>query len=179
MFRVSISSSAIAVLCTIVMVLGLGLPQSRAWGQRESDLRPMPPLLRTVSDEIGVLSNDEGLTLAKKLADIRAVTGAKVIILIAETTQPESIEAYVQRLVLHWGNQEFKLADGRYVFVVLARRDHALRIVAGEHYKDTITQLSARGLVAGALSHLQAGRYYEALDIVIKQLADLLGGIVI
>ncbi len=179
MFRVSISSSAIAVLCTIVMVLGLGLQQSQAWGQRESDLRPMPPLLRTVSDETGVLSNDEGSALAKKLADIQADTGAKILILIAETTQPESIEAYVRRLVLHWGNQTSKLIDGRYVFIVIARKDHALRIVAGSHYIDTITQFSEQGPVAEALSHLKAGRYYVALDMVIRQLADLLGGTVI
>ncbi len=179
MFRVSISSSVIGVLCTISMLLGLGLQQSRAWGQRESDLRPMPPLLHTVSDEIGVLSDDEGSALAKEIADIRAVTGAKIKILIAETTQPESIEAYVRRLALQWGNQTSELVDGRYVFIVIARKDHALRVVAGAHYIDTITQFSEQGLVAGALSHLKAGRYYEALDMVIKQLADLLGGTVI
>ncbi|OGA64219.1 MAG: hypothetical protein A3G81_25125 [Betaproteobacteria bacterium RIFCSPLOWO2_12_FULL_65_14] len=58
----------------------------------QKSLRQLPPLLRTLSDEVGVLSLEEGLTLSRSLEEIRDLTGVRVIMAIAGSTEPEAID---------------------------------------------------------------------------------------
>jgi len=68
-------------------------------------LRELPPLLRAVSDEPGVLSLGEAQALSRRIAEIERDIGVKMIALVVVTVAPESIDAYVQRLINHWKPQ--------------------------------------------------------------------------
>lgn len=55
----------------------------------EAALRPLPSILRAISDEVGMLSVPEGQALAQMIADVQRENGVEIIVLIAETTVPE------------------------------------------------------------------------------------------
>mgnify|MGYP006952644732 CR=1 FL=1 len=78
----------------------------------QQPLRELPPLLRAVSDEPGVLSLAEGQALAKTLADIEREAGVTIIVAILTTTRPESIDIYVQRLINRWRRERFRFQCG-------------------------------------------------------------------
>ena len=63
---------------------------SAAYGQ--AGLRELPPLLRAISDEVGVLSIPEGKLLSRHIGRIEDERGIKIIVVIAETVRPEDID---------------------------------------------------------------------------------------
>lgn len=92
--------------------------------------------------------------------------------LIAETTQPESIEAYVQRLVNRWRRQTEALDSGRFIFVVVAKDDRALRVVPGEKLSSILKPFQASRTTSEALALLRQNKYFEALEIIVNKLAQ-------
>lgn len=152
----------------------LGLWMSTPAAGAPPDLRELPPILRAVSGEVGVLSLAEGRDLSRIIDDIERKTRVKVIVLIAETTQPESIEAYVQRLVNRWRRQTEALNSGRFIFVVVAKDDRALRVVPGEKLSSILKPFQASRATAAALALLKQNKYFEALDIIVDKLAQLI-----
>lgn len=152
--------------------LGLWMPAPAVGAP--TGLRELPPLLRAVSDEVGVLSLAEGRELSRIIADIEQKTRVKVIVLIAETTQPESIEAYVQRLVNRWRTQTEALDSGRFVFVVVTKHDRALRVVPGEKLSSILKPFQASRATAEALALLRQNRYFEALETIVNKLLQLI-----
>lgn len=77
-------------------------------------LRELPPLLRVVSDEPGVLSLAEGQTLSRRIEEIEHDTGVKMIAVVVVTVVPESVEAYTQRLINHWKRHSRALDNDRF-----------------------------------------------------------------
>ena len=106
-------------------------------------LRPFPPSLHPISDEVGVLSANEGAQLAGLLQDMLYHTGVKIVMVIAETTKPESSDAYAGRLVEHWTRRQ-AVDPARTVVVVLALRDRELTVMAG-HSLPALQAEIARG----------------------------------
>ena len=162
-------SMKVIALCLTLSVLASFAP--RAHGQ--SALRPLPPLLRSISDEVGALSVSQRKALSNKLFDVEKRTGAKIIVVIAATVAPESIEAYVQRLVNHWRGHSQALDSGRFVFVVVAKHDRALRIVPGKNSHGSSSHLwtADYGRRAGALKQ---DKYFEALAAIVDKLSHRL-----
>lgn len=138
-------------------------------------LRPLPPLLRTVSDEVGALTISEGQALSRTLADIESKTRVKMIVLIAETVLPETIEAYVQRLVNHWRARDQLPSHDRFIFVVVAKNDRALRVVPGRELSWVLKPFNESEAAAGAPLLLKENKYYEALTVIATQLFQLIG----
>ena len=100
-------------------------------------LRPLPPLLRTVSDEVGALSAEEGRAISRSAEEIFERTGVRVIVVIAETTEPEEIEDYTERLGQRW-KRERHLVPEHSVFVVLAVRDREFQVMPGRALSPSI-----------------------------------------
>jgi uncharacterized protein len=139
----------------------------------QGTLRPLPPLLQTVSDEVGAVSPDEGKALARRLANLHNDTGAKVVIVIAETTQPEEVEDYTGRLVRQWQQRTDALASGKYIFVVLAVKDRALWIEGGPGYAPRMEGLTEESFAA-VRPYLQQGRYQRAIEVIMNRLEGLI-----
>jgi len=137
-------------------------------------LRELPPLLRSVSDEPGALSFAEGQALSRRVAEIAQSTRVEIIVVILTTTRPESIEAYVQRLINHWRRVSQRLDHGRFVFVAVAKADRELRIVPSEQLAWVLTPLSRSEVAAQAPALLKQGRYFEAMSAITEQLLQLL-----
>ena len=150
--------------------------------QDQSELRSLPPILSTISDEVGVLTVSQGQILAKTLADIERQTGVKIVVVILTTSLPESIEAYVQRLINRWRRESKRLDDGRFVFVAVAKEDRELRIVPSEKLAWALTPLTRSEVTVQAPALLKQDKYFEALTAIAEKLRQLFadhGGVVL
>ena len=124
-------------------------------------LRPLQPL-RALNDEVGVLSIDEASTLVRSLEQIFDRTGVRVVMVIAETTEPEPVEDYAQRLAERW-ERERQLDIYRSVFVVLSLNGRELQLLPGSALSARLPELAAPGMAQGLTPLLRRGRYFEAL----------------
>ena len=154
-------------LCALLMLL------STAAGA-QTGMRPMPPSLHAVSDEIGALSVEQGRDLARQTGAIEEKTGVKIIIVIAATTHPETIEQYTQRLIDYWKARSNALDRGSFIFVVMAPSDRALRIVPAANLAFIHSELSEQGIMAGVADMLRRQDHYLALLTIMERLAKLI-----
>lgn len=164
------SYQKVAVLCLILV--GLASQGLAAFAQ--TTLRPLPPLLHSISDEVGVLSVAEGLALSRLIDDIRTRKEAEIIILIAETTQPESMDAYIMRLLKAWRIQTDRLRHGRFVFVVIAKDERILRVVPGPRLLSILKPFEQSDVLIGAHAHLKRNEYFQGLSLIVQKLSQLI-----
>ena len=136
-------------------------------------LRPLPPLLRTLSDEVGVLSVDEGRALSRSAEKTFERTGVRVIVVIAETTKPEEIEDYTERLGQRW-KRERHLVPERSIFVVLSVRDREFQVMPGKGLESVDRALKKREAYTGLAPLFREGRYFEALVTVNRRLLEMI-----
>lgn len=126
------------------------------------ELRPLPPLLRTLSDEVGVMTIEEGRILSRALEDVRKRTGVRVIMVIAETTQPEPIEDYGVRLAQRW-RRDRQIDVEHSIFIVLAVRDREMQVMPGKALPDIERDLERAGTLRVLGPLFRARHYFEAL----------------
>lgn len=138
-------------------------------------LRGLPPLLRAISDEVGVLSVSEGTALSRHIARLEDDKGVKIIVVIAETVRPESIERYSSRVLAHWRARSNALDNGRYVLVVVAVKDRELRLTPGSRTIGLLQRLQHSAALDGVPPLLRQKRFYQALDRIVEQLERLAG----
>lgn len=150
--------------------LFLALPALSVLAQ---ELRPLPPLLRTLSDEVGALSVEEGRALSRSAEEIFDRTGVRVIIVIAETTRPEQIEDYTERLGQRW-KRERDLVPERSVFVVLAVQDREFQVMPGKGLEFVDRELKKPEAYAGLAPLFRERRYFDALMSVNNRLLNML-----
>ncbi|HEX7073707.1 MAG TPA: TPM domain-containing protein [Hyphomicrobiaceae bacterium] len=143
-----------------------------ALAARAEELRPLPPLLHTVSDEAGALSVDQGRALSRSAEDIFDRTGVRVIIVIAETTRPEEIEDYTERLGQRW-KRERDLVPERSIFVVLSVRDREFQVMPGRGLEFVDRELKKPEAYAGLSPLFRQGRYFDALMTVNQRLLEI------
>lgn len=137
-------------------------------------LRDLPPLLRSISDEPGVLSIAQGQALSRQISDIERKTRVEIIVVILTTTHPERMEAYVQRLIDHWRRTSKRLDHGRFVFVAVAKEDRELRIVPGEKLAWVLKPLTQSEVTVQAPALLKPDKYFEALTAIAEKLSRLI-----
>lgn len=160
----------------IAAVASLGLFASTEPGlraQNQPTLQPLPPLLRQVSDAVGVMSIAEGRVLSNLLAEIEEKTRTKIIVVIMPTVAPESVEDYAQRLADRWLNSGRIQEGGRFVFVVIAKEDRALRVLPSRKLVWLLKPLENSETVREVPRLLREDRYYEALTAIARKVSDL------
>lgn len=151
--------------------ISVAVTSASAADEAPTRLRELPPLLRAVSDEPGVLSIAQGQALSRRISEIERATGVKMAVLIVVTVAPESIESYVQRLVNHWKPRSRTLDNDRFVFVVIAKNDRELRIVPGPELTWMLKPLSGNEMTENVPTLLRKDQYYEALLTIVNRLS--------
>lgn len=154
--------------------VALAVTSASATGETPERLRELPPLLRSVSDEPGVLSIAQGQALSRQLSDIERKTRVEIIVVILTTTHPERMEAYVQRLIDHWRRASKRLDHGRFVFVAVAKQDRELRIVPSEKLAWVLKPLTQSEVTVQTPALLRQDKYFEALTAIITKLSQLI-----
>lgn len=139
----------------------------------QAQLRPQPPVLGSVTDELGVLSSQEGGRLADALGDILERTRVRVIMVIVRTTWPETIEDYGERLAQRW-RAERHVDPTRIVMVLLATDDREMQLMPGRALgiDDAMLREDPRRPPLGAL--LKEQRYADALMMVAARIESML-----
>lgn len=137
-------------------------------------LRDLPPLLRAVSDEPGVLSLAEGRALSRRIAEIERDTGVKLVAVVVATVAPESVEAYVLRLINHWKRRSRALDNNRFVFIVVSKNDREVRVVPGPDLAWVLKSFSRGEMTENVPKLLRTDRYYEALLTIVNNLSRLI-----
>ena len=139
-------------------VICAGLFIATGWAQ---ELRPLPPHKRILSDEIHALSDAEGVELSRSLQEVVDSTGILVVMVIAETTRPEPIRDYAERLALQWAHER-TIEPGRSVFVIVAVSDREMRVLPGRDLRWG-AELSESDVTQDLGPLFRERRYFEAL----------------
>ncbi len=137
-------------------------------------LRDLPPLLRAVSDEPGVLSLAEGRALSRRIAEIEHDTDVKLVAVVVTTVSPESVEAYVLRLINHWKRHSRELDNDRFVFIVISKNDREVRVVPGPDLAWVLKSFSKGEMTENVSKLLRADQYYEALLSIVNNLSQII-----
>ncbi|MEX8506308.1 YgcG family protein [Leptothrix ochracea] len=131
-------------------VLGLLFWAGVAWAGQE----PVPTLTRSVTDVAGVLSAQQRQTLEERLAQLAASgPGRDVRVVVVAGTQPESIEAYTQRLV-----QQAHVGDA--VLIVVAVEDRKMRIEVPRALSPVISDAAAQSVINQQLKPAFRGSHF-------------------
>jgi uncharacterized protein len=156
----------------LVTLTAIGLALLSLDSHAQEALRSLPPILRTISDEVGALSTSEGQALGGIIADVQQERAVRIIVVIAETTMPESIESYTHRLRAHWAALR-PLPDGvEDILVVVAVTDGILRIAAGVNMAPIVARISIDKVVTEVRPLLRSGKYFAALVLIIERLSQ-------
>jgi uncharacterized protein len=162
-----------AIIRNVVVVLCALGSMALSWdASAQSAVRPLPPYLRDISDEVGALSDKEGQALAGMIADLQRERGVRLIIVIAETTAPESIEDYTKRLSGDWLARRPPLYGEERVFAVVDTTDRAVRIATGEKMAPLIDQISKSQFMTDLLPLFSRHEYFQALRIIVERLSQ-------
>lgn len=148
----------VAARLLFALLIALFLPRAAA----EHELRPLPPELRALTDEVGALSLDERQRLSQALEDVRDRTGVPVVMVITETTAPETIEDYTERLALRWRRERHIRPEGS-IFVILAVGDQMIRAMPGQDLAALDRAFARPGAFGDVVPLLADGRYFEGL----------------
>ncbi|MEX8513566.1 MAG: YgcG family protein [Leptothrix ochracea] len=131
-------------------VLGLLFWAGVAWAGQE----PVPTLTGSVTDVAGVLSAQQRQTLEERLAQLAASgPGRDVRVVVVAGTQPESIEAYTQRLV-----QQAHAGDA--VLIVVAVEDRKMRIEVPRALSSVISDAAAQSVIDQQLKPAFRGSHF-------------------
>ena len=141
-----------------------------AWAQWA--LRPLPPLLRTVSDEVGILSDEEGAKLSAALQEILEQTSVRTVMVIAETTRPESIPDYAERLARRW-LQERGVDPTRTIFVIVSLKDREMQVMPGRALGlDQAMHREDPTILVAPL--FREERYFEGLMVLMARIREII-----
>jgi uncharacterized protein len=166
---------ALALALLIASWLSVAHAQGPAWETGTDGLRPVPPLAARVTDLAQTLSPAEQQALEAKLADWEARTANQLAVLIVPTTQPEPIEAYSIRVVEAW--KLGRKGNDNGVLFLVAKNDKKMRIEVGYGFEGTLTDVTARRIIAEDVAPLfREGKFAAGInagvDRITKVVAD-------
>lgn len=134
--------------------------------------RELPPLLATVSDETGVLGEQEGRQLSRTLDRIAEEHGVPVVLVVAEAIGPEPIADYADRLARRWA-RERGLDIERTIFIILALQDREMSVMPGRAL-GLEAKLARPGLTEGIGPYFRNDRYFEGLTVLVDRVHAVL-----
>jgi uncharacterized protein len=151
----------------------LWLAASGAWAV--ADLVPLPALTARVTDQTGTLTSAQVAQLESALSELERAKGAQLVVLIAPTTQPESIEGYGIRLADAWKIGRKGVDDG--VILIVAKNDRAVRIEVGYGLEGVIPDVVAKRIIEERIvPRFRAGDFFGGVQDAVQTLARLIDG---
>jgi uncharacterized protein len=145
------------------LLLGAWLPVAA------QDVLPVPALSARVIDQTGTLSAEQRSALEARLAAFEAQAGPQIVVLMLQSTQPEDIAAYAQRVGDAWKIGRREVGDG--VLLVVAKGDRRVRIEVAKALEGAIPDLAARQIIEQQVRpHFRADDYAGGLDAALDAL---------
>ena len=162
------------MLLRMLMAGLLALQASLAMAQ---DFVPVPPLKARVTDQIGMLTDQQRATLESVLAAYEQKSGSQIAILLMSSTAPESIEQYSIRVADAWKLGRKGIDDG--VLLIVARDNppalRRLRIEAFRGVQGSLTDARARRILDDVIApHFRQNDFYGGLTAAVSAIIGLL-----
>lgn len=135
----------------------------------------IPTLDAPVVDTTGTLDAATRERLAQRALDLQQRKGSQLQILVVDSTQPEPIEQYTQRVFDAWKLGRKGVDDG--VLLVVAKDDHRVRIQTGYGLEGAIPDvLAGRVIQEYLVPKFRAGDFAGGIDDASQQLVRLIDG---
>jgi uncharacterized protein len=135
----------------------------------------VPALTGHVVDTSGTLSAAQREALEAKLSAFETQRGAQVVVLLINTTQPEDITSYANRVGNSWKIGRKEVGDG--VLFVAAMQDHKLRIEVAKSLEGAIPDLEAKRIIDGLITpRFKQGDIAGGLDTGVNRIMALITG---
>ncbi|MDR7152917.1 uncharacterized protein J2W49_004895 [Hydrogenophaga palleronii] len=128
-----------------VVGLVLGFCALMAFMAIAQGVQPVPELRARIMDQTGTLDAAGLARIERKLEAFEQARGSQVVVLIVDTTEPEDIADYTQRLGDAWKIGRKDVGDG--VLFVVAKNDRRLRIATTKSLEGAIPDLMARRII--------------------------------
>ena len=135
------------------------------------DVQPVPALTARVIDQTGTLTEADRQEMEAKLAAYEHSKGSQIVVLMVESTQPEDIASYANRVASTWKIGRRDVGDG--VLVIVAKGDRRMRIEVARALEGTLPDLTAARILDVAMKpEFRKGNYAggisAALDLIMK-----------
>ncbi len=171
--RVSIARIVALVLAGSLAIASANVA-AQAWQTGTDGLLPIPPLATRVTDLTQTLAPADASALETRLADWEARTSNQLAVLIVPTTQPESIEGYALRVAEQWKIGR-KGKDNGALFLI-ARNDRKMRIEVGYGLEGTLTDVTARRIIAEDVAPaFRDGRFAAGINAGVGRIIAVVG----
>lgn len=139
------------------------------------DLQAVPALRAHVMDSTGTLDAAQAQALEAKLTAFEQSRGAQIVVLMVNSTQPEDIASYTQRVGDAWKIGRKDVGDG--LLVVVAKGDRKVRIATTKALEGAIPDLAAKQVIDEAITpRFKRNDYAGGLDAAADQLMARISG---
>ncbi len=112
---------------------------------RAQDLQPVPVLQAHINDLSRTLASSDAAQLEQQLADFERQHGTQIAVLLVNTTAPEDIADYTQRVAEAWKLGRARVGDG--LLLVVAVQDRRVRIAPYKALEGAIPDVLAKRII--------------------------------
>lgn len=159
-------------LWLLALAFGMGLGAGA-----HAQLAPVPALSSHVTDQAGMLSEEQRAKLEAVLTEYESKTGSQIAVLLVKSTAPEQIEQYSIRVTDAWKLGRKGVDDG--VLLVVAPDNppalRRLRIEAGRGVQGVLTDAQSKRILQDVIApHFQQKQFYDGLVAGVGAIATLL-----
>ncbi|MDH5857439.1 TPM domain-containing protein [Lampropedia aestuarii] len=157
-------------LCLGLLLVVLG---SLGWAQK--GLPPVPALTAQLMDQTGTLSPAQRQQITAKLEAIERQYGSQVVVLMVNSTAPEDIAAYANRVASSWKIGRKDAGDG--LLFIIAKNDRSLRLEVARGLEGTIPDIVAGRIIQNiVVPQLRSGDFAAAIEAGLTAIEARLAG---
>lgn len=139
------------------------------------NLQTIPALSARVIDNTGTLSAAQAQALEAKLAAFEKARGTQVVVLMLNSTLPEDIADYTQRVGDAWKIGRNTVGDG--VLLVVAKDDRRVRIATSKTLEGAIPDLAAQQIIDRVITpQFRLGDFAAGINAGVDQLMGRISG---
>ncbi|MGP1683153.1 MAG: TPM domain-containing protein, partial [Giesbergeria sp.] len=157
--------------CFLAIVL-IAIGSQHALSQ---SLLPVPELAAHVIDETGTLDAAQRSAMEARLAELEQREGTQLVVLMVQTTAPEDIAAFANRVGNVWKIGRQGVGDG--LLIVVAKNDRKMRIEVAKALEGAIPDIAAARIIDQAMKpRFRENDFAGGLNAAVDQLAARIAG---
>jgi len=138
-------------------------------------LLPVRALSAHVIDQTATLDSAQRDALEARLVELEQREGTQLVVLIVQSTAPEDIAAFANRVGSAWKIGRPEVGDG--LIVVVAKGDRTMRIEVAKALEGAIPDLAAARIIDHAMApRFREGDFAGGLNAAVDQLAARIAG---
>lgn len=138
-------------------------------------VQPVPELSARIMDQTGTLDAARLAAIERKLEVFEQTRGSQVVVLMVDSTAPEDIADYTQRLGDAWKIGRKNIGDG--VLFVIAKNDRRLRIATAKSLEGAIPDLIASRILEQVVTPaFRSGDFAGGIDAGVDHILARIAG---